>query len=86
MSYGADKQEIDTHRDPSRDTQTQAMTILEGQNWSQVKIDYVIDHVCENLSRPEKGMCWFGHRYIISELIYCIVMMIGVRQNKHSTS
>ena len=36
MSYRADKQVIDTHTH-WQDTQTGAMTIPEGQNWSRVK-------------------------------------------------
>ena len=41
MSYRADKQVIDTHThrhaDRWTDTQTQAMTIPEGQNWPRIK-------------------------------------------------
>ena len=39
MSYRTDKQVIDTHT--RTDTQTQAMTIPEGQNWPRVKTENV---------------------------------------------
>ena len=63
MSYRADNQVIDTHT--QTDTQIQAMTLPEGQNWPRVKMGEYLTAICFMVLcinplnvRPKKELEW----------------------------